>query len=339
MHKRIIGIFLAVFLLPFSTVYADEIISYGIPITSGNLGTVTIMHNGKSLDFQTGKAYFFMGDDKNSLMLNKDYLNTFAERFGTYFEEDINTDKFFPVKKSAGRYELSKKTKVPVKVDAEKLEAELTHRIVNNNYTPLELPVYAKDNETEDDNKDYVVLLSSYKTLYPPGDVNRVYNIITAANHMSGIKIAPGETFSFNRIANQIDSKYRDANIILGGRFVPGHAGGLCQLSTTTFNAAVLSGLCITERNNHTLAINYVPLGMDAMVSKSSDLKFKNNLQNPIYLFSYAPEKNSILVEIYGSPEDRHEMKLDVQRTGRGYTLKTYRDNNFYQKFYSSYGG
>lgn len=108
----------------------------------------------------------------------------------------------------------------------------------------------------------------------------RVHNIGLGAAAIHGILLAPGEEFSFNRVVGSStrEKGYREAPIIIGDRLVPGLGGGLCQVSSTLYNAALLANLSITERYNHSLTVAYLPPGRDATVSYDHlDLKFTNN--------------------------------------------------------------
>jgi hypothetical protein len=113
--------------------------------------------------------------------------------------------------------------------------------------------------------------------------------------------VPAGAEISFNKIVGpRTESRgYREAQIIVDGEYVDGIGGGVCQASTTLFNALVRAGLNITESHNHTLKSHYVPLGCDAMVSSRCDLRFINNSGSPVY-FETEVKDNRIYVTIYG---------------------------------------
>jgi vancomycin resistance protein YoaR len=115
-----------------------------------------------------------------------------------------------------------------------------------------------------------------------------------------------GETISFNKITgpHTLENGYKTATIIYNSRFVEGVGGGVCQASTTLYNALLRANIQIDEVNKHTLPVKYVPLALDAMVSEYiSDLKFTNNTGSPIYIKTFS-DANSVSVEIYGKPNE-----------------------------------
>src|SRR3989440_5338054 len=103
--------------------------------------------------------------------------------------------------------------------------------------------------------------LASYETIYG-GDANRVHNVQLVARLIDGKLIPPGATFSFNQAtgARTADKGFREAPVIINGELTSGLGGGVCQVSTTVFNAAYEAGLNITERTNHALYISHYPL-------------------------------------------------------------------------------
>jgi vancomycin resistance protein YoaR len=117
----------------------------------------------------------------------------------------------------------------------------------------------------------------SYMTGFGGG--NRGTNISLAAYYINNYLLAPGETFSFNKTTMSSDPKkgYKPAPIIVGGSVVPGYGGGVCQVSSTLYNAVRKSGLEVVERFPHSQPVGYVPTGMDATVSDYLDFKFRNN--------------------------------------------------------------
>ena len=118
--------------------------------------------------------------------------------------------------------------------------------------------------------------------------------------------VEPGQSVSFNETTGPRTEEqgYHNANIIVGGVYVEGVGGGVCQASTTLYNALLLADIEIVSVNHHSLPASYVPLSFDAMVSTSySDLVFRNNLETPIYIKTSADEKQ-VKVEIFGQKFD-----------------------------------
>jgi hypothetical protein len=145
----------------------------------------------------------------------------------------------------------------------------------------------------------------------------REHNIALSVAKFDGLAVAAGAEVSFNKVvgARTAARGYQEAKIILDGEYVEGIGGGVCQSSTTLFNAVVQAGLHITESHNHTLKSHYVPLGWDAMVSSGYDLRFVNNSGSTIY-FETSVADNRVYVTIYGKTKGENiHYKLSTQTT------------------------
>ena len=143
---------------------------------------------------------------------------------------------------------------------------------------------------------------SVFCTFYGNSSIERKHNISLAVKSINGVLVDIGGEFSFNRTVGRRTKErgYRQAKIIVGDGFVEGTGGGVCQVSSTVYNCALLSGLNVTERHRHSLAVSYVEPSFDAMVSYGyADLKFQNDTSSPVYIVTYA-DGNEITVRIYG---------------------------------------
>lgn len=146
-------------------------------------------------------------------------------------------------------------------------------------------------------------LRGSFETDFSSSSVSRKHNIKKALSNFDGLMLNPGESFSFNNItgARTEENGYQKAKIIKNGTFVPEFGGGVCQVSTTIYNAAVLSDLEIVESHPHSLPVSYVDASFDAMVSGgSSDLVIRNNQEYPI-IFAVSSQNDKCKVCVYGS--------------------------------------
>ncbi len=147
-----------------------------------------------------------------------------------------------------------------------------------------------------------------------------------AAKAINGTILDAGEEFSFNDTVGKRSEQrgYKNAKIISDGNFVEGVGGGVCQVSTTLYNAALLSGLTVTEYHPHTLAVSYVKSSFDAMVSYGScDLKFKNTTDSPVYIRA-ACNSGELTVTVYGKKLDCvYERESVVDQTIKPKILKT----------------
>ncbi len=174
-------------------------------------------------------------------------------------------------------------------------------------------------------------LLGTFTTYYGTGDSGRCYNIYLAAKSITETVVMPGETFSFNDLIGECSTRtgYRESTIYLNGKLSKGIGGGICQASTTLYNAVLRANLEIVERRNHSMSVTYVPLGHDAMVSiGSSDFKFKNNREYPIKVVA-STGTGSITCQIYGLKTDNeYEVKLDtkvISKTAAKTKTQTYK--------------
>jgi vancomycin resistance protein YoaR len=148
--------------------------------------------------------------------------------------------------------------------------------------------------------------VGAYETFYG-GIPNRIHNVQLVAHLVDHKFIAPGETFSFNDTTGERSAAkgFLEAPVIVNGELQTGLGGGVCQVSTTVFNAAYEAGLPITTRTNHALYISHYPLGRDATVDYPGiDLKFVNDTKHWILLRTWVGS-SSLTVVLYGTPQNR----------------------------------
>ena len=132
---------------------------------------------------------------------------------------------------------------------------------------------------------------------------NRIKNIQNAVSIINGTRVADGETFSFNETVGErtTDRGFRRATAYSGGEVTEEIGGGICQVSTTLFNAAVKADMEIVERHNHSLTVSYVDRGKDAAVNwKSQDLKFTNHSGDDVYICCFVTEDKRVRFGIFG---------------------------------------
>ena len=148
--------------------------------------------------------------------------------------------------------------------------------------------------------------IGRYETIYG-GDPNRIHNVQLVARLIDGKLIAPGATFSFNHAtgARTADKGFLEAPVIINGELTTGLGGGVCQVSTTVFNAAYEAGLKITDRTNHALYISHYPQGRDATVNYPDvDLRFVNDTPHWLLLRTFVGS-SSLVVDLFGAPIHR----------------------------------
>jgi vancomycin resistance protein YoaR len=142
---------------------------------------------------------------------------------------------------------------------------------------------------------------------------NRIFNVGLASDRINSALIAPGEEVSFNKLVGEVSAAtgYRSAYIISQGRTVLGDGGGLCQVSTTLFRAAMNAGLPILERWGHSYRVSYYEQnsspGIDAtVIAPSKDFRFKNDTPGHILIQTINDPKNlHLVIEIYGTSDGR----------------------------------
>ena len=173
-------------------------------------------------------------------------------------------------------------------------------------------------------------LISTYSTRYT-SNANRTTNLKIAAGKINGTVLMPGETFSYNKVVGRrtIAAGYKEAKIYQDGQVIDGLAGGICQISSTLFNAVLYANLEIVERRNHQFVPSYVVAGRDAtVVYGSQDFKFKNTRNYPIKI-ACSVTGGIAKFDIYGLRENT-EYKVDVSsrvtsRTSSAINSVTYR--------------
>ena len=157
-------------------------------------------------------------------------------------------------------------------------------------------------------------------------NANRNTNIKKACQYMNGTKLAPGKEFSFNKTVGKRTKErgFREAHVIAGGQYEMGLGGGICQVSTTLYNAVICAGLTVTERHWHAFPSTYIDLGKDATVDWGVyDFKFKNTTDDDIYIVSWWSKDRICHVEIYGKkPADGQKIRFEAKTKSKSATPK-----------------
>lgn len=190
-----------------------------------------------------------------------------------------------------------------VSVDQTKLfEALLAS---NGRKITVELPLAVDRAVSVADLQRNTVKKASFTTYYKSSGTNRCYNIKKAALAVNGTIIDVGEEFSFNRVVGPRTTQagYKTSKVIMDGNYTEGVGGGVCQVSTTLYNALLLADVS-PKACQHSLVSSYVSAGFDAMVSDAgADLTFTNKTQHPLYVSASVSDKNkSVTFTVYGEP-------------------------------------
>lgn len=162
-------------------------------------------------------------------------------------------------------------------------------------------------------------LLSDFSTKYSASNRNRTTNLILAANKINGTVLMPGETFSYNKTvgARTIAAGYKEAPIYVSGKVEDGIGGGICQITTTLYNAVLYANLEVVERSNHQFVPSYAGASRDATVVYGAiDFKFKNNREYPIKI-NCSVSNGIANFKIFGlKSENDYEVQITSRTTG-----------------------
>ncbi|MDQ2730576.1 MAG: VanW family protein [Armatimonadota bacterium] len=190
----------------------------------------------------------------------------------------------------------------------------------------VELPVYHTDPAVTNDMVSHINgVIGRYSTNYHTYQVGRSHNLHLAADAIDGTMIMPGQVFSYNETVGRRTSRkgYQPAPIFLNGTVVDDTGGGVCQVATTLYNAALLANCRIVERNHHSMKTSYIQPGRDATVSWGSlDFKFRNSHDYPILIKS-AIGGGELTFWIYGH-QTGERVRVSAHDVSGG--IITYRD-------------
>lgn len=173
-------------------------------------------------------------------------------------------------------------------------------------------PLYSYDDLGKID-----TVLGSFETYFNKNNYNRSNNIKLAANATSNILLNKGDIFSFNSYIQRshINKYLKEAPVIINGKPEKGIGGGMCQVSSTIYNAALYSGLEIINVRNHSIPSPYIAMGRDATVSGGSiDLKFLNKFDTPVFIHNQIIG-NKVVCTIYGSKKDKKNIEIITETT------------------------
>ena len=217
------------------------------------------------------------------------------------------------VNRNSERVFFIKKEQVGEKLNKLALYNSIAQAYLNDDELVFSLPIVFIEPEIKsEDFFRYTNLRADFSTDISRSSADRKHNIKNALESINMVKLAPRASFSFNKTVGRRtqENGYRTAKIIVNNEFVDGVGGGVCQVSTTLYNSALLAGLDILEANKHSKQISYVKYGFDAMVNYgSSDLKFRNNTNEKIIIVTnYSPTRARI--RIYGEALQNKSYKL-----------------------------
>ncbi|MBQ2770522.1 MAG: VanW family protein, partial [Clostridia bacterium] len=208
-------------------------------------------------------------------------------------------------------------------LDQQTLVRLITEAVQKGTLTPIEAPVTEiAPMVTRSYLEASYTLRASAETSFKGSDSNRIHNIKKGTALINGTVLKPGDVFSANDVLGVRTSKngWKDAGAYVGGAVDKQPGGGVCQLSSTLYNAAVKADLEIVYRRNHSMPVSYIKNGLDATINSVGniiDFKFKNNTSADILIRGVISGKN-VRFEIYGLPfatTEYDEIKLSSKKT------------------------
>lgn len=173
-------------------------------------------------------------------------------------------------------------------------------------------------------------LLATFSTNYQASNVNRTTNLRLAANKINGTVLLPNEEFSYNQVVGERTEKagYKMAATYSNGQVVDGLGGGICQISSTLYDAVVMANLNVTTRRNHQFVTSYLPAGKDAtVVWGSQDFKFVNTRKYPVRIVATV-EGGVATVQIWGVKEEvEYDISIETKKVATiAYTTQYVQD-------------
>ena len=219
-------------------------------------------------------------------------------------------------------------------VEGVDFDIEEAKKILENDSEQYEIPLkITKPNVTMEKigAEAFPNKISFYSTRYDGGDVNRSTNLELACEKINDVIVLPGETFSYNKTLGERSKAagYKTAKVYENGEVVDGIGGGICQISSTLYNAVLKANLEIVERRNHQFITSYVEEGRDATVAYGvTDFKFKNSRKYAIKIKASA-SNGVATIEIFGIKEEvEYQISFDTKTISTiPYTVKYIDDN------------
>lgn len=256
---------------------------------------------------QNALEIYRMRERAHHIELKNSYDDALIENILDILQEEVAREGVpATIKKEAGSFVITSEQEGRV-LEREETKGSILKVLYGERGRPVDLVTEVRPvHPTEAQLKSIDGVIGEFNTRFNAGNVGRTFNLQKGANSLQGTLLLPGEEFSFNETTGPrvASAGYREAPVILHGEFVPGIGGGICQVSTTLYNAVVRANLDVVERRNHSLPVAYVNLGHDATVAYGAiDLKFKNNYQSPVFIDSFI-NGNKLYVQIFGNSNE-----------------------------------
>ena len=225
---------------------------------------------------------------------NFDKLPGLVADIASEIDTAAKSARFINIDKAAHTAEASGSV-TGLKVRQEDLLALLQNAVLEGNTSAIEIPVSVTEPSTEESvfrTRDF-----EFSTTFKGSTENRVFNINKGVDIVNGTLLLPGETFSMNDTlgTRSFSAGWKEANAYVSGGTDLQAGGGVCQISTTLYNAAVMADLEIVSRQNHSMPVSYIKKGLDATINSVGfiiDFQFKNNTPYDLLIFTWTEKKN-----------------------------------------------
>lgn len=288
---------------------------------------------GKNLNIIEKHKLIKMGSSKK-YSLDLTFNDEFVKAFTMNIEREINKS---PVNaaiemKTAGVIKVNADTK-GYKLEKEKLDKLIEDRVKIGANEDIHIKAPVQETEaaiTLAALSPINTCISSFSTSIKSSSFTRANNIKISVKAINGKVLIPGETFSFNEVVGERTEKrgYMEAPVIIGNKVESGIGGGICQVSSTLYNAILRAGIQNIDRTHHSLPSSYVGLGFDATVDWGNiDLKFTNTLNWPIYIEGYV-KNNRLYINIFSNSnlsKKKYVVESDIDKNNNGYKVKVIR--------------
>ncbi len=312
--------------------FKQETIDVPIKIIFPPISDEKIQQTQKRAEKLLGKTIIILSDENEWRLTDEEIINFLS------FNNDVDEDKVAvwvsqlaktinqPAQNALFNFQNEKVVEFKAAKRGEELDQEKTIDLIKKSIVGLEkeenkeaqvhLPIVFTEPKikTEEVNNLGIKELIGEGSSYFRGSISsRIFNIELASSRFNGILIPPGETFSFNNILGEVSqvTGFKQAYIIKDGKTVLGDGGGVCQVSTTLFRAALNAGLPIEERQAHAYRVSYYEqnsaVGLDATVFEPTvDLKFKNNTSGYVLIQNiFNRSQMKLTFQLYGTSDGR----------------------------------
>ncbi|WP_373601568.1 VanW family protein [Paraclostridium bifermentans] len=289
--------------------YKDFNFNYNIEKTIDDVYEINKGNNIANNIIETAKA--ILGND-TKVNIEMNYDNKKLESIINDIAKDINKKSENATIDINGDEINITSEKMGAKVNVAETLKNIKSSLEKHNFICEIVTTKDKPNITKLKLENINTILGSYSTNFNGGISGRNQNIKLAAQRTSDILLMPGESFSYNTYTKKrtLSNGYKNAPVIVQGVVQEGIGGGVCQVSTTLYNATLYAGLEYMELRNHSIPSSYAPKGRDATVADGSiDFVFKNNLKYPIYIKNTV-NGNTVTCQIYGSSKDKKDIEI-----------------------------